>query len=273
MLAFLRMFFASVILGLLTFRSLKIDKADYYPFALVALTGVTVHIALFFFGLKLAPAINAALLTAAVPLFTLLAAHVYLKEKLNTKLIISSLLALSGVLIIIGKPDHTTTLLTIVGNILLLLSALSWVGHEILAKKLFVKYKGSTVAFYTMAIGAVSFIPFALLEHMSNPLWYQKVSTAGFLGILYGIFLASLVAYWAWQTGLSKLPAGQASFFFYLDPISGAILAMLLLGEKMTTNLAIGGLLITIGVILAEQKRRSHPLMKRANSNYSVNGL
>ena len=62
--------------------------------------------------------------------------------------------------------------------------------------------------------------------------------------------------------GLSQMPAGRAAFFFYLDPISGAILAIILLGEKITTGLIVGGILITAAVILAEFKRKAHPLYK-----------
>jgi len=56
------------------------------------------------------------------------------------------------------------------------------------------------------------------------------------------------------------MPAGQAAFFFYLDPVSGTILSIILLGEKLTPQLLIGGILIAAAVLLVEQKRRAHPL-------------
>jgi len=100
----------------------------------------------------------------------------------------------------------------------------------------------------------------ALLEFVKNPNWINQVTLSGFMGILYGIFFASLIAYWAWQKGLSLLPAGQAAFFFYLDPISGTILAIILLGEKLTPQLILGGILIAVAVLLIEHKRRAHSL-------------
>lgn len=259
-LAFIRMFFASLVLGPLVYKGLKIRKADYKTFVFAALSGVTFNIGFFFFGLKLAPAINAALLVAAVPVLTLIIAHFLLKEKLNMRLIAGSVLAVIGLVVIVGLPDQSTNFRIILGNIFLLLSALTWVFHEIFAKKLFRKYDPATVAFYSMAIGAITFMPMALYEFVVNPFWFENVTTKGFLGILYGIFGASLIAYWAWQKGLSKMPAGHASFFFYIDPISGAILAVLLLGEKVTPQLLIGGSLIAIAVGLVEIHRKNHPL-------------
>ena len=228
--------------------------------SLAALTGVTLNLAFFFLGLKLTQAINASFLVAAVPIFTILAAHFYLKEKFNSRLILASLIAFAGVALIIGKPYAGVSSRELAGNFLLLLATLSWVAHEIFAKKLLKTYDGGTVAFYSMAIGAFTFLPLALLEFVKNPNWINQVTLSGFMGILYGIFFASLIAYWAWQKGLSLLPAGQAAFFFYLDPISGTILAIILLGEKLTPQLAAGGLLISLGVILIEHKRHQHPL-------------
>src|SRR3989344_4491678 len=196
-LAFIRMSLASLILASIIFSKLKIKKRDLPMLSLAALTGVTLNLAFFFLGLKLTQAINASFLVA----------------------------------LIIGKPYAGVSSRELVGNFLLLLATLSWVAHEIFAKKLLKTYDGGTVAFYSMAIGAFTFLPLALLEFEKNPNWINQVTLSGFMGILYGIFFASLLAYWAWQKGLSLLPAGQAAFFFYLDPISGTILAIILLGE------------------------------------------
>lgn len=262
-LAFIRFFFASVILFILTYKNLIIQKEDFPQFIKAALAGVTLNISLFFIGLKMAPAINAALLIAAVPVLTLVAAHVLLKEKVSVKVIIASIIALAGVITIVGIPSTSGSLVEIIGNILLLLSALSWVFHEIFAKGLLIKYSAATVAFYTMAIGALTFLPLAAAELVLNPSWFSLVTKTGFFGILYGIFGASLIAYWAWQKGLSQLPASQASFFFYIDPITGAVLSVILLGEKITPQLIIGGLLITAAVFLVEYHRKPHPLLKK----------
>ncbi|OGD94130.1 hypothetical protein A2697_03945 [Candidatus Curtissbacteria bacterium RIFCSPHIGHO2_01_FULL_41_44] len=261
-LAFIRMAVASLILGILIAKKLKIEKADYATFFWAAITGVTLNLAFFFLGLKLTQAILAAFLVASVPVFTLFAAHFYLKEKFNLRLIIASVIAMIGVIIIIGKFDGGLSPKQLLGNLLLFAATLSWVAHEIIAKKLLKVYQAGVVAFYSMAVGAATFFPLFLWEFWRDPTWIGKVDTSGFLGLLYGIFFASLAAYWAWQQGLKLLPAGQAAFFFYLDPVSGAILSMILLGERLTSTLAIGGILIIIGVFLAEHKRQARQLDK-----------
>ena len=259
-LAFIRMALASLIMIFFIYKNLKIDKIDRLNFFWAALAGVTLNLSFFFFGLKLTQAINASFLVASVPIFTILAAHFYLKEKVTLRLICAAAIGLGGVVLIIGVPKGSTGFTQTLGNLLLLAAALSWVAHEIVAKKLLKKYDSSVVAFYTMSIGAATLLPLSLFELITNPNWFQYVTAKGLLGILFGIIFASLIAYWAWQKGLSQLSAGEASFFFYLDPVSGVILSMILLGEKITSSLIIGGLAISAGVILAETHRRSHPL-------------
>lgn len=261
-LAFIRMVIASAILGSIIFNNLKVKKEDFGRLFLTGITGVTLNIGLFFVGLKMAPAINAALIIASCPVLTLAITHFLLKEKVSKKLLAGSLVALTGVITIVGMPDGSTRTIVLIGNLLLFLSALSWVFYEIVSKKLLGTYSPSVVVFYSMAIGALTFFPFALWENLSNPYWFYKLSWPGFGGILYGIFLASLLAYWAWGRGLQKMPTGQAAFFFYLDPVSGAILSIILLGEKITPALVIGGVLIFSGVLMVEYHRKFHPLLK-----------
>ena len=261
-LAFIRMAVASAILGIFVIGQLKIRKSDQLTFIAAAITGVTLNLTFFFIGLKLTSAILASFLVASVPIFTMLAAHIYLKEKFTTRLIFASAVALLGVTIIIGKPDGAFNLIQTIGNVLLLLSTFAWVAHEIIAKKLLKVYDAATVTFFTTAIGALTFLPLFIWEYLKNPLWINHVNSTGLLGLLYGIIFASLIAYWAWQKGLSLLPAGEASFFFYLDPISGGILSIILLKERLTPTLIIGAILIAAGVFLAEHNRKSHPLHK-----------
>lgn len=262
-LAFIRMILASTILYFFVREKLKIQKQDYFSFINLALTGVTLNLSFFFLALTQTKAINSAFLTPSVPILTLVAAHIYLREKFEPKILLAGLIAIIGVIIVFDKPTGPAATGEIIGNFLLLLSSLSWVFHEIIAKKLLKNYESSTVAFYAMFIGAVTFFPLYLVEVSKNPLWIVSVTSSGFLGLLYGIFFSSLVAYFFWQKGLKKMPAGRASFFFYLDPITGGFASYLILGEKITPSLIVGGLFITLAVFLSEYRRKNHPLHKK----------
>lgn len=71
---------------------------------------------------------------------------------------------------------------------------------------------------------------------------------------VFGSVLAYLIFYWA----LRHMEASRLSASSYLIPILAIILGILLLGERVTPNLLIGGPLVLGGVYLAE--RRALPL-------------
>src|SRR3989344_1841224 len=224
-LIFLRMGIASILLLPFVYKNLKIEKTDFKLLFAAAFSGVSLNLVFFFLGLKLTQAINAAVLVAAAPIFTLFAANLYLKEKLSSRLFFAAAISTIGVLIIIGTPIVKLDFKSSIGNIFLILSSVAWVGHEIFAKKLLKKYQASTITFYTTLVGGFIFTPLVLTEFINKPSWFLNLNVTSLVGLLYGILFASFIAYWAWQKGLSLIPAGQASFFFYLEPISGAILA------------------------------------------------
>jgi len=261
-LAFLRFYLATLILFPFVLKSLKVQRKDYLKIILAALCGITFNVSFFFLGLKLTFAINAALIIATIPIFTIAAAQVFLKEKISGQLIIAVLIATFGLIAIVGPPVIKFGLAHFFGGFFLILASLFWVGYEILSKELFKKYPPQTVTFYSFLIGSLTFVPLFLWELSASP-WLSNLKIQGLTGIIYGAIFSSTIAYLSWQYGLSKIAASEASFFFYLDPISGVIISVLLLKEKITPSFIFGGLLIILAVIMAEAKRRQHPLHKK----------
>jgi len=171
-------------------------------------------------------------------------------------------LALLGVITVIGIPVIDLNFKSTIGNLSLLASTLAWVGHEIFSKKALKRYHFTIVAFYTTFIGASIFFPLMLMEYVDNPTWYLNVSTAGWLGLTYGIIFASFIGYMAWQKGLSETSTTTASFVFYLLPITGIIFSVILLKELFSPMLIVGTILVALGITLAEFHRKSKPLQK-----------
>jgi len=262
-LAFIRQVLAAAIFLPFVIKDLKIQKEDLKPLILATLLGTNINLFLFFKGLELTEAINASIITAAVPIITLFAAHLYLKERLTLKLILASITALLGTVVIVGAPILSLNLKAAFGNLLLIAATFAFVAYEIYAKKLLKKYPAMKLTFLTFVIAAIVFTPFSAFELVNNPTWPNSINLEGLLSILYGIFFASALASYFWQKGLSLLPAGEAALFFYINPISGIIASIMLLGEKITHTFTLGAILIVVGVFLAEHKRKNHILHQK----------
>lgn len=252
LLAFLRFFIASFLM-LATKPNLSLAKRDIPLVILCSLCGVTLNIVFFFYGLTLSTALNAGILIASIPIFTLIAASLFLKEKLRLNFILAAVLGAIGILIIIFEPlvngEFSSNL---IGNILLLLSALSWVGYEIISKKLFKTYSAATITYYSFLIGGLTFLPFAFTSFSDLP--YILADPNFLLGVLYGVIFTSTLGYFLWQWGLSNMDASRVGFFFYLDPIVGTVASILLLGETITAFFLFGTFFIFSGLYLAEKR-------------------
>jgi len=260
-LAFLRFCLATLFIFPFAAKTLKVQKKDIHKIITAGLLGITFNVSFFFLGLKFTFAINAALIIATIPIFTIVAGQIFLKEKISIRLIFAALIATFGLLAIAGPPIFNFGPTHLLGVIFLLLASVFWVGYEIVSKDLFIKYSPQTVTFYSFLIGSLSFLPMFFWE-LSSP-WIANLNAQGLAGIIYGAIFSSAIAYFAWEYGLSKIGASEASFFFYLDPVSGVIVSVLLLGEKITPFLIFGGLLIISAVILAETERKEHPIHKK----------
>lgn len=260
-LAFLRFYLAVILLFPFSLRHLKVKREDFLPLLFSGLLGVTVNITFYFLGIQRTLAINASIITMTIPILTIFAAVFFLKEKLSKKIITATTLSTLGILFIIGQPLlNGGSNIQLIGDFFLVLSALSWVGYEVISKKLFQRYGSLTVTFYSFLIGSLTFLPLALYEYNIDPYWISRLDIRGIFGITYGVFFTSILAYLTWQWGLSKLSASEAGLFFHLNPVANILVAIPLLGEKITIPFVIGAILVGVSVYLAEHKRVSHPL-------------
>ena len=73
--------------------------------------------------------------------------------------------------------------------------------------------------------------------------------------ILYLAFFCSVLAFFLWNYGISRLEASKAAIFTNLVPVFTVIGASLFLGEKIRLEQMIGGALVIGGVSLAGTAR------------------
>jgi len=102
-----------------------------------------------------------------------------------------------------------------------------------------------------MVLGALCLSPF-LPEAFSQA---AVANTAGIGAVIFLGIVPSLIAYAAWATALSRLPAARASNFLYLVSPMSALIGFFWLGEVPTLLGILGGALALGGVIVVNLKR------------------
>lgn len=261
-LAFLRFFGASLLLFPLTMNNLKIEKKDLFNLFLLSFFGISINITFFFLGLELAPSINAPIIASSGPVFLYFFSILILHEKPQPKVFFGMLISLAGILLIVGQPIITQGIdRQLIGNLFFILAMFGAVGHAIFSKKIIPKYAASTVTFWSFVIGAFSFLPLFLHElSVANP--FVTLDIRGLFGLYFGIFFSSALAYLLFEWGIKRINAQETGLFTYIDPIAAILLAIPLLGEKITLIFLLGSILVFAGIFLAENRLHYHPLHK-----------
>ena len=226
---------------------------------LVAFFGITVNIIFFFLALKNTPSINAPIISSSGPIFLYLFSIFILHESPHRKVFIGLLISLIGVLTIIGQPIFTGAFDgELLGNIYLVIATFASVAHTIVSKEILTDYKATTVTFWSFLIGSITFLPFIIWEIAVKHAVYV-IDYRGMTGILFGVFLSSALAYTLFEYGLKYIKAQDVGIFTYVDPLAAILIAIPLLGEKLTPIYLFGSILVFSGIFIAEGRLHYHP--------------
>ena len=211
---------------------------------IVALIGSTIQYGLTYNGLKGIDASTAAILVQLEGPILALMGTILLKEKLGLTRAFGMGLAFAGVFIIAGEPrleGHIDSVLLLVAG-----SAV-WAVAQIMISRL-KGLSGITI----LAWVAIMATPQMLLASfiIEDGQW-QAITTASLLDwsiIFYLAFIMTVLGYSVWYHLLSSVDVSKVSPFLMLLPITSIIAGMILLDEQFTKAMAIGGVMIMIGV-------------------------
>lgn len=270
-LALLRFALASLLLAPFFFaetKKVKIDKKDLPKLIAIGILIITLNITFFFEGIKRTTAINASVLTLIIPVLSVLFGWWFLKEKVFLINLLGIVMGLLGALVIVGVPQLFTSGISsqiMTGNILIILASVSWVMGAIISKKILKSYSFLVISAIAFLVGTVTFFIPASFEYIQNPGWISEVTVLGLLGLTFMTLLSSISAYFLFEWGLSKTSVTIADLFQYIEPFVATALAVIVLGERLSTSFLIGGVLVAVGAYLGTLAKEAHHRHHRAH--------
>jgi len=99
--------------------------------------------------------------------------------------------------------------------------------------------------------------PFATLLESGAPIGPGWPGLPIWLIMLLGIIFGTVIAFLLVLGSLRRLGAERAGIIGTSEPVWAAILAMVLLGEMLTPIQVVGGLMVVVGIVVAETSRSS----------------
>lgn len=231
-----------------------IERKDVPRFILCAISGVAINQLLFIKGLTLTSPVHAALLILVTPVFILLIAFAARTEKISLLKITGLLFAIAGsVILISSKESMAIAPNMLLGDIFIILNAISYAFYYILVKPLMQKYSPLHVIRWVFTIGVILILPFCWSQ-FSIIEWNEfelKHYTALFFVVIGGTFFAYLFTVY----GLKHLSASAAGSYIYLQPLFAAVISMLFFKEALSLYKIISAILIFGGVYLVNKKK------------------
>ena len=229
-------------------KSLK----DELSFALIGFLGIFLYFILENFALKYTQATNVGLYMGAIPILTAVVAHLFSKdEKLSKYLIVGFLVAMVGIVAILFEGAKFEVRLK--GDILALLGALTFAIYSVALKLAPKEYHYIVVTRKSFFYGLIFMFLYYTLSNQP-PFHYQELKlSVVWLNILYLGLFSSGLAFILWQQGIEKIGSISASNYIYLVPLITAITGVLVLDEVVTLTMAIGGVLIIVGLYISQK--------------------
>lgn len=257
--AFLRFLVASIFLALFLLRSPekvpRLKSADVLLLFALGLTGVFAYNIFFFAGLKKVTAGRASLIIACNPAFIALAASWFFRERLKFINVLGIGLSITGAAIVIsqGNPAALLTGKVGLGELYIFGCVLSWVLYSIIGKAAMKRLTPLTAVTFSCIIGAACLFPPAC--HNGLPQAFTRYSQAAWTGIVYLGFFGSALGFCWYYEGIKAIGPSRAGVFINFVPLSGVVLAHLLLSEPITSVIAAGAIFVVTGVYCTNRSR------------------
>ena len=210
----------------------------------VALIGSTIQYGLTYNGLKGIDASTAAILVQLEGPILALMGTILLKEKLGLIRALGMGFAFLGVFIIAGEPRLDGHIDSV---ILLVAGSTVWAVAQIMISRL-KGLSGITILAWVAIMATPQMLIASLI--IEDGQW-QAITSASLVDwsiIFYLAFIMTVVGYSVWYHLLSSVDVSKVSPFLMLLPITSIIAGMILLDEKLTLSMIIGGLMIMTGV-------------------------
>jgi drug/metabolite transporter (DMT)-like permease len=233
----------------------KLQKKDVPRIFLLGFLGVIVYHLGLNYGEQYISASAASLIIATIPVFVVILAAIFLKEKITLKIVLGVILSLLGVIIIsiAGKPDASLEITYLSGAIAVLIGALVGAGYTIVGKKMLQRYSGTSLTVYAFLLGSLGLIPFVSTSLVEEVI---ALSITGWTTIIFLGVCPTVIAYILWYVALEIKNASELSVYLYFIPILSTIISYILFKELITWLFIFGGALVIIGLYIVNKQNK-----------------
>lgn len=250
--AFWRWVLAIVLLTPFVARGLyanrRVIRRQLPRLALLGFLGFAAFPGLMYVSARFTSAIHIGIIQALMPLLVLAISIALLGHRLTQGAVLGGVLSLAGVVLVVshGQPAALLARGVNEGDLLMLAAACCYAVYIVLLKQWHPGIPLPQSLYVQAWAAALVLLPFDLMSGGPGP------GMASLPLIAYAGAMASIAAPLAWMHGIGRVGPARASLFINLVPVITAVLAVVLLAERLDLSVVIGGAMTIGGVMIAE---------------------
>lgn len=195
----------------------------------------------YFTALNHASASLVSLLLYTFPALVMIGSAIFFKEKITVTKIISLILALTGACVIVKGDIYAKP----IGIVIAVLSAVFYAVYILLSSKIVKEGSGIVSSAFIMLGAAVVYGLINVFVGFAPP-----SEPKGFIGVVLLALVSTVIAFGTFFAGMEHTGPTVASLVSNLEPVVTVIASVLILSEKLTTNVVIGGILVFLSLIV-----------------------
>jgi probable blue pigment (indigoidine) exporter len=234
---------ALALIALARRQSLAVPRPMWSRLVLVSLLTIGGWVAFMGLALLWLSASEAAVLGISIPLWVALLAWPILGERLSLLRAISMMIALAGIVVLIGGNGLDASLAKLPGFLCVLAGAVSVALGTVLTKHFPLAMPPLSLAAWMIGIGC---LPIAMVGLAVEQPHLAALSAVGWASMLYMTLIQFCLCYVCWFAALERLPAATASIGTLLVPVIGVLAAGVMLHEPLGWR-EITALVVTLG--------------------------
>ncbi len=219
----------------------------------LSVLGGAVFSGLQYTALQYTTALNGSIFNSFAPAIIVLVGALLFRDRLRPVNLAGIAVSFAGVIVIVSRGDLAVlkTISFNYGDVLLLLNMAVWAVYST-CLRLRPPIHPLTFTWLLALIAGVALIPFWIWEHVGG--FHLQASGLTLAVLVYVTIFPGILAYICWNRGIQEVGAARGGVFLHLIPFYGAVLATMLLGEKLMGFHIIGCVLILSGVWFAARK-------------------
>ena len=256
----LRLVFATITLGLLTWiesRVRPVPKKPFSKFKVFIFAMLTGFFYLLFFvrGISMTTAGNTALIMSAMPMWTALISFFFVKERLPGITLFGLFITFIGTVIVTTQSSGEVSFASeyFVGNLLIMSGSLAWAAGTVLSRPLLHSVSPLQLAFWSALITTPMHL--IIISPYIADNWAKATQTITFLEIVYSGVFSTGLAYASWHVGVRILGGSHAAVYQNVVTLVAVIGGWLFLHEQPALAQIAGGLLIVVGLVAMRSGR------------------